>query len=214
MAFYPQGLFFGYNEAMTTPLPEMLCCLGGFALGSIPFGFLAGRLRGVDLKEHGSGNIGATNTIRTMGKTIGLTVFALDVLKGYLPILAAQLLKLSPAWWIVAVGLCGVLGHIYSPWVRFKGGKGVATSLGVLFGLSPLIAVLTLATFVAALFVSGKRVSVGSLAAALGASIMFWTFPNTPMPYAVFTTLASLFILFRHRDNIKRLIKKEEKPLF
>ncbi len=192
----------------------MLCCLGGFTLGSIPFGFLAGRLRGVDLKEHGSGNIGATNTIRAMGKTVGLTVFALDVLKGYLPILAAQLLKFSPAWWIVAVGLCGVLGHIYSPWVRFKGGKGVATSLGVLFGLSPLVAVLTLVTFASALFLSGKRVSVGSLAAALGATIMFWTFPKVPMPYAVFTTLASLFILFRHRDNIKRLIKKEEKPLF
>jgi acyl phosphate:glycerol-3-phosphate acyltransferase len=200
--------------AMTTPMPELLCCLGSFMLGSIPFGFLAGRLRGVDLKEHGSGNIGATNTIRTMGKTVGLTVFVLDVLKGYLPILAAQLLKLSPAWWIVAVGLCGVLGHIYSPWVRFKGGKGVATSLGVLFGLSPLIALLVLVTFVSALFLSGKRVSVGSLAAALGATIMFWTFPKVPMPYAVFTTLASLFILFRHRDNIKRLVKKEEKPLF
>jgi acyl phosphate:glycerol-3-phosphate acyltransferase len=190
-----------------------LCCLGGFLLGSIPFGVIAGKLHGIDLSKEGSGNIGATNAMRLLGKRDGALVLVLDTLKSFVPVLTAQKLML-PATWVVAVGLCAVLGHIYSPWVRFKGGKGVATSLGVLFGLSPLIAVLTLVVFAAALFLSGKRVSVGSMTAAIGAAVMFWTFPGVPMPYAIFATLAALFILIRHRENIKRLLKKEEKPLF
>jgi glycerol-3-phosphate acyltransferase PlsY len=198
---------------MTISILEVLCSLGAFALGSIPFGFVAGRLRGINLAEQGSGNIGATNTMRVMGSRVGLTVFALDVLKGFAPVLVAQRVAGEPLW-VVGVGLCAVLGHIYSPWVRFKGGKGVATSLGVLFGLSPSIAALTLVIFGLALFASGKRVSVGSMAAATGAAVMFWSFPNIPMPYAVFTTIAAVFILIRHRENIKRLLKGEEKPLF
>ena len=111
-------------------LPFALC-LVAFAAGSIPFGFLAGRLYKVDLRAEGSGNIGATNALRLLGKKAGAAVLALDMLKGVLPTLAAQRLPLSPEW-VVGVGLCAVLGHIYSPWVRFKGGKGVATSTGVL----------------------------------------------------------------------------------
>jgi glycerol-3-phosphate acyltransferase PlsY len=191
--------------------PVLLCCLIGFVAGSIPFGLIAGRARKLDLREHGSGNIGATNALRLLGVPVGLTVLALDALKSYLPVLLALKL-LVPAVGVVGVGLCAVLGHIYSPWVRFKGGKGVATSLGVLFGLSPLIAALTLVAFGLAFVASGKRVSVGSLVAALTATALFWAL-KTPMPYAVFTSIATLFIFVRHRDNIRRLLKKEEKPL-
>jgi acyl phosphate:glycerol-3-phosphate acyltransferase len=198
---------------MTTPLLAGLGCLGGFLLGSIPFGVLAGKLHGIDLQKEGSGNIGATNAMRLLGKRDGALVLLLDTLKSFLPVFLCQRLGLS-AIGVVGVGLSAVVGHIYSPWVRFKGGKGVATSLGVLFGLSPLIAALTLVVFALALFLSGKRVSVGSMTAAVAATAMFWTFPGVPVPYAVFTTIAAVFIVVRHRENIKRLVRREEKPLF
>lgn len=197
---------------MTSPVLETLCCLGSYLLGSIPFGMIAGKLHGIDLRQEGSGNIGATNALRVLGKRDGTIVLLLDALKSFAPVLLAQKLGL-PAVWVVGVGLSAVLGHIYSPWVRFRGGKGVATSLGVLLGLSPMIAGLSLVVFALALVLSGKRVSVGSIAASLAATIMFWTFPHVPRPYAVFTTIAAAFIIFRHRDNIKRLLKGEEKPI-
>jgi acyl phosphate:glycerol-3-phosphate acyltransferase len=188
-------------------------CLGAFLLGSIPFGVIAGRLQKIDLTAAGSGNIGASNAFRILGKKAGAAVLLLDTLKGFLPVFVAGKLGLSPEW-IVGVGLCAVLGHIYSPWVRFKGGKGVATSLGLLFGLMPLIALLTLLIFGAVFFLSGKRVSVGSMAGAISAAAMFWLWPNTPRPFAWLVTLAAIFIVVRHRDNLKRLAKGEEKPLF
>ena len=198
---------------MPPPLFLLLLCLGAFLLGSVPFGFLAGKLRKVDLRTSGSGNIGASNAFRLLGKRAGAAVLLLDTLKGWLPIFAAVRLKLSPEW-IVGVGLCAVLGHIYSPWVRFKGGKGVATSLGVLLGLAPILAGLTLLIFGVAFYLSGKRVSVGSMIGALSAAAMFWLWPNTPRPFAALVTLAAIFIVARHRENLKRLFKGEEKPLF
>ena len=198
---------------MPPPLFLLLLCLGAFLLGSVPFGFLAGKLRKVDLRTSGSGNIGASNAFRLLGKRAGAAVLLLDTLKGWLPIFAAVRLKLSPEW-IVGVGLCAVLGHIYSPLVRFKGGKGVATSLGVLLGLAPILAGLTLLIFGVAFYLSGKRVSVGSMIGALSAAAMFWLWPNTPRPFAALVTLAAIFIVARHRENLKRLFKGEEKPLF
>ena len=106
----------------------------GFALGSIPFGVLMGKLRGVDIQATGSGNIGATNAIRSMGKGPGIIVFILDALKGAVPVLIAKAAHTEPSWFVYA-GLVAIVGHIFSPWVRFKGGKGAATGLGVLFGL-------------------------------------------------------------------------------
>ena len=191
---------------------RLALCLGAFVAGSVPFGFLAGRLYKKDLRAEGSGNIGATNALRLLGKKAGAAVLLLDLLKGYLPTLAAQKLFL-PAEWVVAVGLCAVLGHIYSPWVRFKGGKGVATSTGVAAGLSWPIAALTVLIFAVVFRLSGKRVSVGSLAGAASATAMFWLWPGTPRAYAIFVSVAALFIVFRHRENIRRLLKGEEKPL-
>lgn len=187
-------------------------CLGSYLLGSIPFGVIAGKLHGIDLRKEGSGNIGATNALRVLGKRDGTIVLVLDALKSFVPVLVAQKMGLSPEW-VVAAGISAVLGHMFSPWIGFKGGKGVATSLGVLLGLSPLIAGLTLVVFALALFLSGKRVSVGSMVAAVAATVMFWTFPQVPQPYAIFTTLAAIFIIVRHKENIKRLLKGEEKPI-
>ena len=154
-----------YNGAMS--ISPWLVLVIGFVLGSIPFGVLMGKLRGVDLQATGSGNIGATNAIRSMGKGPGIIVFILDALKGALPVLIAKAAHTEPSWFVYA-GLLAIVGHIFSPWVRFKGGKGAATGLGVLFGLDLPLALGTFVLFILTFVISGKRVSVGSMIAALG----------------------------------------------
>jgi acyl phosphate:glycerol-3-phosphate acyltransferase len=194
-----------------------LYCGLSFLLGSIPFGFLMGRAYGVDLRQQGSGNIGATNTLRTLGKTPGMVVLILDTLKGWLPVALTPALLLTdeqdPSGGLrVLIGVCAVLGHIYSPWVRFRGGKGVATSLGVLIGLAPLVALISLATF-ASVFAITRRVSLGSMVGAVSQALMLWILPGYPLAIRLFGTLVCAFILVRHRDNIRRLRRGEEKAL-
>jgi len=183
-------------------LRDLALCVGAFFFGAIPWGFIAGRLRGVDLRERGSGNIGATNTLRELGAAAGVTVLILDAFKGWASVALALYLHTSP-WIVVAAGLCAVLGHIYSPFVRFNGGKGVATSLGVLLGLSPLVAGGALVIFLAVVIVT-RYVSLGSIVAAAGQAGLFWLLP-VPLPYRLFGLLAGVFVIVRHRKNIARL---------
>ncbi len=183
-------------------LRDLLLCVGAFFFGAIPWGFIAGKLRGVDLRERGSGNIGATNTLRELGVAAGVTVLILDAFKGWAAVALAHYLHASP-WLIVGAGLCAVLGHIYSPFVRFNGGKGVATSLGVLLGLSPLVAGGALVVFFAVVAVT-RYISLGSLIAAIAQAGLFWAFP-LPLPYRLFGALAGAFVVLRHRKNIARL---------
>lgn len=191
----------------------ILLCLLAFFLGSVPFGFVAGKLRGIDLREQGSKNIGATNTLRVLGKGPGIAVLLLDTFKGYLPVLIAQQAQVN-SWWIVAVGLSAILGHIYSPFVRFKGGKGVATSLGVLIGLSPIVAGLTLLAFLIPTVIT-RYVSLGSLCGAIAQAALFWLLPPTllhgdPLPYRLFGLVIAAFVIVRHRANITRLMNGTE----
>ena len=120
----------------------------GFLIGSIPFGFIIGRIKGIDVREHGSGNIGATNVGRVLGRRLGAICFALDLFKGLAPTLGAGLaagvvggygIGSADAWWWLAVMVSPVLGHMYSPWIGFRGGKGVATGLGALLGVAPIL---------------------------------------------------------------------------
>ena len=195
-------------------LLAVLLSLGAFFLGAIPFGFVAGKLRGIDLREEGSKNIGATNTLRVLGVVPGIIVLLLDMVKGLLPVLASrQLLHLS-SWWVVGIGLLAVLGHIYSPFVRFRGGKGVATSLGVLFGLSPAIAGATVLLFALVVAVT-RYVSLGSILGAVLQGILFWVMPPAVtsaenLPYRLFSLIVASFVVVRHRENIKRLLKGTE----
>jgi glycerol-3-phosphate acyltransferase PlsY len=192
----------------------LLWGLGAFFLGAIPFGFLAGKMRGIDLRERGSGNIGATNTLRVLGVPAGVTVLLLDTFKGFLPVFLARQ-YLSPAdggtaaadpggWGPVLVGIAAVLGHIYSPFVRFKGGKGVATALGVLLGLAPLVALAAFAVFLITVFLT-RYVSLGSLLGALTQAVLFWTLPGQSMAARLFGTVVGVFVVVRHRENIRRL---------
>lgn len=184
-----------------------LVCLIGFLLGAVPFGLVIGKLKGIDLREKGSGNIGATNAMRQLGKPLGILVFVLDTLKGLLPTLLAKQQTLSPEW-VVGVGLIAVLGHIYSPFVRFKGGKGVATTLGVLLGLDWRVGLLGFGVFVLVVAIT-DYVSVGSIVAAVAQAALFWIFAD-PLPMKLFGAIVGVFVILRHRANIQRLLKGEE----
>ena len=180
----------------------LLLCAGAFVPGAIPFGYLAGRMRGIDLRQHGSGNIGATNALRVLGVVPGILVLLLDVLKGYLPVLLAHRLALGP-WGTMAAGLLAILGHTFSPFLRFRGGKGIATSLGVLLGLSPMVAGLSLSAFLVVVLLT-RYVSLGSLIAAFAQAALFWVWEH-PFPYRLLGLLAALFVFVKHWPNIQRL---------
>jgi glycerol-3-phosphate acyltransferase PlsY len=181
----------------------------GYLSGSIPFGLLLVRaIRGVDVRAEGSGNIGATNVARVAGKRLGALVLVLDALKGALPVLLARAVEPTP-FVPAAVGLAAFAGHVAPPWLGFRGGKGVATALGVVGVLAPraaLAGALTYAVVLAALRIS----SVGSLLAGLVAVAVAWLVPGTPPASAGLTTVLLLAMLWTHRGNIGRLLRRGE----
>jgi glycerol-3-phosphate acyltransferase PlsY len=170
----------------------------GFVLGSIPFGVMLARTRGVDIRQSGSGNIGATNVARVLGARAGLVVLALDATKGAFPTWLA--LHHAPCRWVVAaVGFASIVGHCFSPWLRFRGGKGVATALGVFAMLSPQVAVGGIAVF--ALVVGVTRVpALGSLggASAIAAILV----GAGPLPDAVLAITVLCLLVYTHRKNL------------
>ncbi|HEX3113453.1 MAG TPA: glycerol-3-phosphate 1-O-acyltransferase PlsY [Candidatus Eisenbacteria bacterium] len=193
----------------------------GFLLGSIPTGLLIGRARGVDLRTQGSKNIGATNAFRVLGPKWGGLVFALDVVKGLMVVLLVR--HFGPSWGashdavltaMLAAGVAAILGHVFSPWLRFKGGRGVATSLGVFLGIVPVPTALAFLLWVILLLVS-KRVSVGSIGAALAYPFLVWTLAKD-VPRGVVTAVTAavaLLVILRHTANIRRLLAGTEPPI-
>ncbi len=184
-----------------------LVCMLAYLLGSIPFGVVLAKLKRVDLRQHGSGNIGATNVSRTLGKTAGILTLLGDCGKGYLAVwIAGQLLE---AQWAVAVaGLMAFLGHVFSVFLKFKGGKGVATGLGVFLYLIPWAGLASIGVF-AVFFIFTRYVSVSSLLAAIsipGFGIYF----QAPGPSIYVATAATIITAFRHRENIQRLVAGTE----
>ncbi len=177
---------------------------------SIPFGYIIGKIFGKDVRREGSGNIGATNVARTVGKIPGLLVLILDALKGFIPVYYATKyfdLYFSPKD-IGLIAIFAILGHCFSIFMKFKGGKGVATGLGVLFALSFKSAMLTLALWLGIFLVSGYV----SLASILAATISgFFVFGNTMNPvYSLATFISSFIIVVKHIDNIERLLSGKE----
>lgn len=194
----------------------------GFLLGSVPFGIITARLKGINLRQVGSGNIGATNVARALGWGWGGTVLVLDALKGVAAIVLLNLcLSNLPAaavptggdvWLRMLVALTAILGHTFSPWLRFRGGKGVATALGVAIAMFQLWLVPALVLFVLVVLTT-RYISLGSLLAALFMCALSLTLlatgPVEKMPdlgaYWPFTTLAALLVIITHRSNINRL---------
>ncbi|MEM1084101.1 MAG: glycerol-3-phosphate 1-O-acyltransferase PlsY [Verrucomicrobiota bacterium] len=216
-----------------------ICPLIAFLLGSIPFGLMIARFKGIDIRAHGSGNIGATNVLRVVGKKYGITCLVLDAIKGYLPvILAINLIQIEGRVTMPLLGLpeslvlplpasqqftgqlvhvltalCAILGHNYSPWVGFKGGKGIATSAGALLGLMPFAVIILIIVWLG-FFFSTRYVAVASIAAA--AFLPFVTLWGSwhhgrladgtwNKPLFIFTVVIAVLAIWKHRSNIARL---------
>jgi glycerol-3-phosphate acyltransferase PlsY len=183
--------------------------LTAFFLGSLPFGHWLALARGVDLREQGSGNTGATNVGRVLGKKWGIFVFVLDLGKGWIAVALAQSVGNLPETWSVTVGVFAVLGHVFSPWLGFRGGKGVATSAGILIGLAPWVA-LGVALIWFLTFQMSRTVSVASLCAATAFPLfVFWLMPEQKV-FQWISIGMTVLVWFRHRDNLKRLFQGKE----
>jgi glycerol-3-phosphate acyltransferase PlsY len=188
-------------------MEELAAVTLGYFAGSIPFAFLVARRRGVDLRRSGSGNVGATNVLRTSGVPLAVTAMMLDAMKGAVAVLIAQRLTEGPAT-PVAAGLAAIIGHVYPLWLQFRGGKGVATTAGVFAVLTPLALAIAAVAFVLAVFVT-RYISVGSVTAALtlAAAAVIDDPPNAVVAGAI---VAALVIVHRHRANLARLVAGTE----
>lgn len=196
-----------------------------YLLGSLPTGYLAGKLlKGIDIREHGSGSTGATNVLRTLGKGPALVVFLVDVLKAVVAIalvrvaystaafLAMAPTSVAPAvwqpWMIMLVGILVLLGHSKSVWLGFSGGKSVASGLGVFLAMAPTVGLLALAVFGAVLGLF-RIVSLGSIVAAIAGMILMVVFQK-PLPFQLIAILGGGYVILRHRQNIQRLLAGTE----
>lgn len=200
-----------------------------FVLGSIPFSYILGKqLQGIDLRQHGSGNLGATNVFRTLGKGWGILCLLLDMAKGaaavwlvslvaaFWPPAFGNVLLDQPDLWRILAGVLAALGHTFSPFVGFKGGKGVATTGGAFAVLEPYAVLVALVAF-AAVFAATRIVSLGSITAAvvMPVAVLFFELKSDhpSITLIVFATLACAWVIFRHRSNIQRLREGTEKRL-
>jgi len=203
--------------------------------GSIPFGLLIARAKDIDIRKHGSGNIGATNVARVLGFKLGMLCFVLDLLKGFAPTFAAgwshglihpslspHPISLDLAWWWLAVLVSTVLGHMFSPLLHFRGGKGVATGLGAMLGLWPYLTVPALGAILIWIIAATlwRYVSLASCLAAL--SLPFWVLAGSQLskssgadltPFYIITSTMGLLVIYKHRSNIRRLIAGTENRL-
>ena len=183
----------------------------GYLLGTIPTGYLVARMRGVDIQKVGSGNIGATNVLRAVGIGPALIVALFDPLKGILAVMLPLLMGATP-WMIALTGFATVLGNNFNIFLRLRGGKGVATSLGVFLAIDPWITFLAAVLGIFTIAV-GRFVSLGSLVGVLCVPLMLMATLTVPLPYLYLSFVLSLLILFRHRENIRRLTAGTERRL-
>lgn len=188
----------------------VLLLLGAYLLGSVPFGYLMARARGIDIRSVGSGNIGATNAMRVLGKPVGITVLLLDALKGWLAVYLVGVVGLHFSGEIplaslrVLAGVAAVLGHNYTCWLGFKGGKGIATTAGVYLFLAPVPLLIVLGVFLLTVTIS-RFVSVGSIIAAVVLPALVWLQDPADLLLGGVTTALGALAIYKHKANIQRL---------
>ena len=182
-----------------------------YLMGATPTSYWVGKaFRGLDLREHGSGNLGATNTFRVLGWKFAVPVMVVDVAKGFVPVWFFPPLVGGSFVWTLAFGGAAVLGHMFSLWVGFRGGKGVATSAGVFLGLAPWAVLGALGVWVAAV-VAFRMVSVASIAAAAALPFLVFFLPHKGgRELVIFTVALALTVIWAHRSNIRRILRGEE----
>ncbi len=193
----------------------------GYVSGSLPTGFLAGKAKGIDIRTFGSGNIGATNVFRILGTPAGIFVLAVDVLKGWLPVFSAMHWipnaigapggSLGREWMGIVAGLAAVMGHNYTCWLRFKGGKGIATSAGVMLGLVPVALAIGLVLFLLILILT-RYMSLASICGAFVLPFATWATTHSKTLLGV-TAIMGALAIYRHKSNIKRLLSGTENRL-
>jgi acyl phosphate:glycerol-3-phosphate acyltransferase len=188
-----------------------LLVIVSYFLGALPTSYIAGRLaRGIDLRQHGSGNLGATNAYRVLGWRAAIPIFLADMLKGFLPVfLFPRFDGVTPFGWTLAYGVAAILGHVYSIYVGFKGGKGVATSAGVFLALAPVAVLLSLVIWVGIVAATGY-VSLASITAAAAMPLLILTTGAAHDSVLVLSLLLAAFVIFAHRANVRRLLRGEE----
>ncbi|MFC1454373.1 glycerol-3-phosphate 1-O-acyltransferase PlsY [Verrucomicrobiota bacterium] len=186
-----------------------------YLVGAIPTGYLLAKIKGIDIRNVGSGNIGATNVYRCVGKSWGILTFVLDFLKGYLP---AALFPLLIQYWTnesysasisIIFGCLAVAGHNWPVYLRFRGGKGIATGAGALLGFDPLVMLIGIISW-ALLFLATRYVSVASMLATIIIAVSAWLLYTGNMLIPIMLTIASVIIIWRHRSNLRRLLAGTE----
>jgi len=187
-----------------------LLVIASYFVGAIPTSYIAGRVtRGIDLRQHGSGNLGATNAYRVLGWRAALPIFLVDILKGFLPVLLFPRIDGETHFaWALAYGVAAILGHVYSIYVGFRGGKGVATSAGVFLALAPVAVLLSLLIWIALVATTGY-VSLASITAAAAMPLLILA-TGARLEVLVLSLLLAAFVIFAHRANIRRLRRGEE----
>ena len=186
-----------------------LLCAAAYLAGSIPFGALLGRVKGIDLRQVGSGNIGATNVARAMGKGWAVAVLAADACKGFVPVWLGRHFGLS-ATAIALAGAAAIIGHMFTLFLRGRGGKGVATSLGVALALSPIAALVGFVAY-AVVFAATRLSSLGSLLGVWTFGLLFVLREQPARPLIALAIGGAVLVTLRHRENIARLVRGEEK---
>lgn len=196
---------------MNTSLIPVLVYLVGYLLGAVPFAVMVARAAGVDILKTGSGNPGATNVLRTLGRGPGYLVFLLDFLKGFAAAFWPMLLPMEGGWapWLPILGLAGAItGHSFSVFLRFRGGKGVATAVGGLLAMQPWVILAAVLVWLT-VFYTTRYVSLASIALGLSLPVSAWFFQGFYGDF-LFALLLAALILTRHQANIQRLLKGEE----
>jgi acyl phosphate:glycerol-3-phosphate acyltransferase len=188
-----------------------LLLAASYLLGAVPASYLAGKwTRGIDLRKHGSGNLGATNTFRVLGPRVAAPVMLFDVLKGWVPaFLFVRLDGSGSLEWALAYGAAAIVGHVFPVYMRFRGGKGVATGAGVFLALAPLAVAVGFLVWALAVWRT-RMVSLGSILAALALVVVLWVSPYAETAVRILGSGIALFVLFSHRANLGRILRGEE----
>jgi glycerol-3-phosphate acyltransferase PlsY len=195
------------------------CAAAAYLLGSVPTGYWLGLARGIDIRTVGSGNIGATNTFRALGRTMGVIALVADILKGFaavavFPLLAEHLGFGGDVVLLqIVCALAAIAGHNWTIFLKFKGGKGVATSAGAMLALASLSFIFACGVFVAVLLI-WRIVSLASVLAAVAIAAFAWLWKPYPLSVKIFVTIVSLAVLYKHRANMRRLVKGTEPKIF